>query len=56
MVLSTPTCESHGSSGGRPPNNQERRIFELWKERGLNLQDFSGGNLIAFLHQLRRLL
>jgi hypothetical protein len=38
------------------PNERERRIFDLWNERGLNQQDFMGGAVIAFFHQLRRLL
>jgi hypothetical protein len=52
--LTTPTCG--GGGGGRAPNERERRIMELWNERGLNQNDFSGGNLVAFLRQLQRLL
>lgn len=55
MTLSTPTCSVNGG-GGRAPNQRERRIFDLWNERGLNQQDFMSGAVIAFLHQLRRLL
>jgi hypothetical protein len=55
MVLSTPGC-SAGGGGGRRPNDHEQRIFDLWANRGLNESDFSPGNLIAFLHQLARLL
>ena len=54
MALSTPSCTS-GGGGGRPPNAQEQRIFDLWEKQGLNKPDFHGGNLIAFLKQLRRL-
>lgn len=55
MALSTPTC---GPSGGgrRPPRPREKRVFDLWNQRGLNDADFAGGNLVAFLKQLTRLL
>ncbi len=56
LMLSTPTCGGHGFGAGRPLNSQESRILDLWKDRRMNQQDFTGGNLIAFLHQLRRLL
>lgn len=55
IQLSTPAC-SKGGGGGRQPRPQEEAIFDLWKERGLNQTDFSGGNVIAFLKQLRKLL
>lgn len=52
MALSTPNCGT-GGSGGRPPTVQEKSVFDLWDKRGLNDADFNGGNLIAFLNQLR---
>jgi hypothetical protein len=52
MVLSTPNCASGG--GGRPPRPREKEVFDLWNQRGLNDTDFTGGNLVAFLKQLRR--
>lgn len=54
MLLSTPTC---GSSGGipRPPNQREKAVFDLWEQRGLNKAGFSGGNLVAFLKQLKNI-
>ena len=54
-VLSSPGCGSPGG-GGRPPNVEEREIFDLWNQRGLNRADFTGGNLVAFLKQLRSLV
>ena len=54
LVLQTPTCSSSGS-GGRPPTEQEREIFDLWNKLGLNDVNFTGGNLIAFLKQLMQL-
>jgi len=50
MVLQTPTCASGG--GGRPPNELEHFIFDLWEKRGLRSPGFRGGNLIAFLAQV----
>ena len=55
MVLSTPTCGVSGG-GGRPPRPREKEVFDLWNQRGLNDTDFTGGNLVAFLKQLKRLL
>lgn len=55
VVLRTPTC-GNGGGGGRLPNEREKRIFQLWDERGLNSPDFTGGNLVGFLRQLRRIL
>jgi hypothetical protein len=54
MALATPNC-SGGGGGSRLPNQQEERIFDLWNKHDLNKPEFTGGNLIAFLKQLRRL-
>ena len=51
--LATPAC-SGGGGGGRMPNTKEREVIDLWAKLGLNSADFSGGNLVAFLKQLRR--
>jgi hypothetical protein len=55
MILSTPTCASSGG-GGRPPRPREQTMFNLWNKRGLNEPDFTGGNLIAFLKQLKHIV
>lgn len=55
MILSTPTCGSSGS-GGRTPRPCEKTVFNLWNQRGLNKSDFTGGNLIAFLKQLKHIV
>jgi hypothetical protein len=54
IVLSTPTCGSAG--GDRQPTTKEKEVFNLWKERGLDNADFTGGNVVAFLKQLKHLL
>lgn len=53
--LTTPYCAG-GIGGGRLPNADERRILDLWEQHRLNTAQFVGGNLIAFLRQLQRVL
>jgi hypothetical protein len=53
LVLVTPTCASAGGRG-RAPTAHEQEIFDLWNQLGLNGADFTGGNVVAFLKQLRR--
>lgn len=53
--LATPAC-APGGGGGRPPRPDEAEIIQLWSKLGLGSDDFSGGNLVAFIKQLRRLL
>lgn len=53
FTLATPTC---GGRGGRRPQPHEQEIFDLWKVRGLTKEDFTGGNLVAFIKQLRKML
>lgn len=55
MRLATPDCARSGG-GGRQANSQERGIFDLWAKHHLNSPDFSGGNLVAFFKQLRRVI
>ena len=54
LSLATPGCG--GSGGGRPPTHEEQRIIELWRERHLTQSEYTGGDLIAFLRQLFRLV
>ena len=53
LVLATPACTG---GGGRPPRPNEQKLFDLWKKRGLNEPNFTGGNIVAFLKQLRNFL
>lgn len=55
MRLATPTCVSRGG-GSRVPRQSEEKVFTLWRKRGLNDTDFTGGNLNAFLKQLKRIV
>jgi len=53
LILRTPTCDS-GAGGGRPPTPLESEIFHLWNLHKLNTVNFSPGDLIAFLTQLKK--
>lgn len=56
LILRTPTCGGRRTgSGGRAPNDLEKRIFDLWDERGLNEVRFTSGSVVAFLKQLESL-
>lgn len=55
IVLSTPGCAT-GGGGGRQATSAELGIFDLWDKLHLNQPGFTGGNLIAFLKQLRRMI
>ncbi|MBU0910490.1 MAG: hypothetical protein KKA54_15700 [Proteobacteria bacterium] len=52
MSLSSAGCPQD-TTGGRPPTRYEKEIFDLWEKRGLNMENFHGGNLVAFLKQLK---
>lgn len=51
IALATKDCPG-GGGGGRPPNRQEKEIFDLWDKLHLNRESFSSGNLVAFLKQI----
>jgi len=55
MILSTPACASSGN-GGRPPRPHEMRVLNLWNQQRLNESEFTGGNVISFIKQLRNLI
>jgi len=52
----TSTCGGGVSGGGRVPNARESEIIERWRQLPLEKDDFSHGNIWAFLQQLRSLL
>lgn len=53
VSLATPAC-APGIGGSRPPTPAEREVLDLWNHHRLNTNSFTGGSLIAFLKQLRR--
>lgn len=59
IALATPGCSGRGGGGGspgRPPNGDEREVFELWSRHHLDESNFPVGQLVAFIRQLLRLL
>lgn len=55
ITLATPSCIGSGG-GGRKPNTKESVVLDLWMDRGMNQSDFSGGDLVSFLAQLKRII
>ena len=55
MILTTPSCRS-SVGRSRAPNQREKKVFDLWEQRGLKKDSFTGGNLVAFLEQLQNYL
>jgi hypothetical protein len=54
MILQTSACSPGG--GGRAPNQDERVIFDLWNDLGLNMGGINLGKLIAFFNRLGRFM
>lgn len=52
LALATPNCASSAGGGGRPLNAEEQGVVALWEKLHLNTQEFTGGNLVAFLRQI----
>ena len=55
MTLATPACTVAGG-GGRPPNTLEQRIFDLWRKHHLDQLDITGGFVVSFLSELKRVV
>lgn len=55
LTLASAGCGG-GGGGGRPLTADQQRVVDPWVERGLANADFTGGNVVAFLCQLFRLL
>jgi hypothetical protein len=56
IALSTPTCQQSGSGGGRSPNRQEAQVLRIWEDEKLHTNQFSVGNVIAFVKRVTQLL
>lgn len=52
ISLTTPGCGP--GTVGRKPRPDEAEIIQLWEKHKLTSDDFSGGNLVAFVKQLRQ--
>lgn len=55
IILASADCTDTGG-GDRPPNSKEQSIFDLWDMVAMKKKEFHGGNLIAFLKQLRNII
>ena len=55
LNLATLSC-SQGGGGGRRANAKESDIIDRWNRLNLNSNEFSGGDVVAFVNQLPRLL
>jgi len=55
VLLTTLAC-GRGEISRRRPNPRETEIFNLWERRGLRKEKFSGGDLISFFKQLRKII
>jgi hypothetical protein len=55
LILRTQGCAPNAGGRGSPRQLTEREedIFALWSRHGLDDPHFTGGNVIAFLKQLR---
>ena len=58
ISLATSACASSGGGGGggRQATPEENQLFALWNEKRLNDADFSLGNLLSFVNEMRRKL
>jgi hypothetical protein len=56
LALATPMASSGGGGGSRPPSPEENRVFTLWRECGLDSDQFAPGRLIEFLKRVANLL
>lgn len=55
LILFSKSCG--GAGGGlKSLTRKEEEVIDLWKKRGMNDKDFTGGNLVAFLKQLKKYL
>lgn len=55
LRLRSAGCPSTGG-GGRQANPNELRILDLWQQHGAKEGHLGGGEVVAFLNQLQRIL
>lgn len=56
IVLSTKNCVSSGLPSIIKPRPLEKKIIQLWEERGMNTLNFTSRDLVIFINQLQDLL
>jgi hypothetical protein len=54
--LCSGACPATGGGVGRQANQLEQRIIELWEKHGGKRKHLGGGEIVAFLEQLQRIL
>ena len=55
LAFASAGCGGRGGLGRRL-SPKEERILELWRKHHLDAADFTGGNVVAFVQQLRNVL
>ncbi len=53
--LATPTCARGGGGLGRSLTTEERELVDLWHQLHLNTDEFSPGNVLAFVKRIASL-
>lgn len=53
--FATPTCGG-GGGGGRPLTMREQEALDIWQRHHLNNENFSPGDVVAFVKQVLRLI
>lgn len=53
LMLITADCPHSGGGSKNSWSDHEKEIFDLWVKLHLNEGKFSGGNLLAFLNQIK---
>ena len=55
LIFATQGC-ARGGGSSRAFTAQEQRVIKLWNKHHLDEAEFQGGELMAFLKQLRRMV
>lgn len=56
LNLRSAGCASTGGGGGRQVTPKEQQILELWNRHGRKDGHLGGGEIVAFLKQLQRMI
>lgn len=54
ISLSSGACPAGGGGGGRRPNGKETQLIELWNKKHLGQTEFSIGELVSFVNDVKR--
>lgn len=56
IILTTANCVGNGPGGVRTLTKSEEDAFDLWEKLGLKNGEVSGGKVVAFFKQVRKLV